>query len=43
LGEVLAAGAGSVIIEKKGQEGIQEGFDVLRKGISAKKVIVVAN
>jgi NADPH:quinone reductase-like Zn-dependent oxidoreductase len=32
-----------VIIEKKGLEGIQEGFDVLRKGISAKKVVVVAN
>ncbi|KAJ5309478.1 uncharacterized protein N7443_001939 [Penicillium atrosanguineum] len=31
------------VIEKKGLEGIQEGFDVLRKGVSAKKVVVVAH
>ncbi|KAL8700768.1 MAG: hypothetical protein Q9201_005268 [Fulgogasparrea decipioides] len=30
------------ILETKGLEGIQEGFDVLRKGVSAKKIVIVA-
>jgi NADPH:quinone reductase and related Zn-dependent oxidoreductases len=32
-----------VVTENRGLEGIQEGFDILRKGVSAKKVVVVAS
>lgn len=31
-----------MILAKKGLEGIQEGLDTLKKGVSAKKVVVVA-
>ncbi|KAJ5995423.1 oxidoreductase [Penicillium waksmanii] len=32
-----------VVVEQKGLEGIQEGLDMLRKGVSAKKVVVVGD
>ncbi|CAI7572813.1 unnamed protein product [Penicillium pancosmium] len=31
------------VIEQKGLEGIQEGFNILRKGVSAKKIVVAAD
>jgi hypothetical protein len=32
-----------VVIEQKGLEGIQEGLNMLRKGVSAKKIVVVVD
>lgn len=47
LPEALAKGVYKVapspeVIETKGLEGIQEGIDLLRKGVSAKKIVIAA-